>query len=779
MRKLNSEIVKSLQGQQTISSVGAVIKELLENAIDAIKERNSENSNRIIIQLKNYGLDSIMVSDDGTGIHKNSHNTLIKQNTTSKISSLEDLQSLNTFGFRGTALASICNVSGDFRIITRTDDNTTASELIYSRDLKLLDSKPVAREIGTTVVVSKLFDSLPVRRKVLEKNIKNEFQKALKLIQAYAIVSTNLKMSLTNEINGKRQTLFSTRGSSMQDNLVRVFGAQQVSKMDKILFQHSNYLNEFSISLEGFITKAKSQHGRSQNDRQFIFLNNRPVDLPKITKSIHELYKQYNMHQVPAYALNLQMDSNLIDINVSSDKRLVFIKDEDSIIDIIREKLEVLWKENENQFTIHESIQLTLTEQGYHSNIEDSSQSEISSLSDQLTTDTIQDSSSLSENKALSILDQNSIHSLKRKYISNSDSQERKRRTIEHCTECSSETGISEDNLMDDLSTITNTTTNYFQQIYDNDLVKKSSQSILEEYIHDSQKDEKPYLQKKYNNLLEKNNVFNKGKTHSSKYNKNFANRNQTFVLETDDTSFLNMYQNMIHNIQNRSIENSKTKIKENFESNIQDSLTPECEEELNRLVKKSHFEEMRIIGQFNKGFIITEHEKDLFIIDQHASDEKYNFELLQKITVINSQPLIAPKLLDVSTDEIKIVKENEDIFKKCGFGFNYSPEMDKLHLTRVPHSKNITLTEDDFQDLLSKIQQLTENQLKSIEIRSSIRPTKIRSMFASRACRSSVMIGSSLSHKEMKRVVSQLGQIEKPWNCPHGRPTLRHLSRI
>ncbi|EPB66719.1 MutL dimerization domain protein [Ancylostoma ceylanicum] len=145
------------------------------------------------------------------------------------------------------------------------------------------------------------------------------------------------------------------------------------------------------------------------------------------------------------------------------------------------------------------------------------------------------------------------------------------------------------------------------------------------------------------------------------------------------------------------------------------------AEEELDRILKKTDFAQMSVIGQFNKGFIITRLRDHLFLVDQHASDEKYNFE--------------SPKHLDLGAVQESVLKDNLDILEANGFGFEFQ--------------------EKDIEEILAVVSEFPGVMY---------RPAKLRRIFASRACRKSVMIGTALTTNQMQT------------NCPHGRPTLRHL---
>ncbi|KAF1924910.1 DNA mismatch repair protein MutL [Didymella exigua CBS 183.55] len=207
-------------------------------------------------------------------------------------------------------------------------------------------------------------------------------------------------------------------------------------------------------------------------------------------------------------------------------------------------------------------------------------------------------------------------------------------------------------------------------------------------------------------------------------------------------------------------------------------------EERLSLTVTKRDFNEMQIIGQFNLGFIIavrpptlTSPTSDLFIIDQHASDEKYNFERLSATTVLVSQRLVHPHPLELTAVEEEIILANEHSLTANGFvvELDTSYEERRAKLTSLPMSKEVTFTPTDLEELLALVM---DNPPSSSTSTSPYipRPSKVRKLLASRACRSSVMIGKTLQNAQMENIVRHMGSMDKPWSCPHGRPTMRHL---
>ncbi|KAK8925823.1 DNA mismatch repair protein PMS1 [Platanthera zijinensis] len=195
-------------------------------------------------------------------------------------------------------------------------------------------------------------------------------------------------------------------------------------------------------------------------------------------------------------------------------------------------------------------------------------------------------------------------------------------------------------------------------------------------------------------------------------------------------------------------------------------------------------------------------------MVDQHAADEKYNYERISKSTILRQQPLLnshlchsaslsescsiytfqinRPIRLELSPEEEEVASMNMDIIRKNGFLLMdniHAPPRERFLLKAVPFSKNITFGVEDLKELIST---LADNEDECYIISSykmdtadSICPSRVRAMFASRACRMSVMIGDPLSKFEMKKILENLVDLKSPWNCPHGRPTMRHLADL
>ena len=141
--------------------------------------------------------------------------------------------------------------------------------------------------------------------------------------------------------------------------------------------------------------------------------------------------------------------------------------------------------------------------------------------------------------------------------------------------------------------------------------------------------------------------------------------------------------------------------------------------------------------------------------------------------TRVHEQPLIYPQILEVTASQELTIIDNMSVFLKNGFHITVDPDAlpgQKLKLVAVPFSKKTQFSAEDIRELADNLTALGESQ------KETIRPKKIEAMFASRACRKSIMVGRALERSEQIRVVRHLATMDQPWNCPHGRPTLQHM---
>ncbi len=225
------------------------------------------------------------------------------------------------------------------------------------------------------------------------------------------------------------------------------------------------------------------------------------------------------------------------------------------------------------------------------------------------------------------------------------------------------------------------------------------------------------------------------------------------------------------------------------------------AEAALSRVLHQKEFTSMseRVVGQFNLGFIIAALGSDLFILDQHACDEKWRYERLVTAARVTAQPLIAPLPLELTAAEECVVRDHIDIFRANGFEFAFAEDApsgasssstgpragSRLSLTRVPLSRAAAFGESDVRELVSRIEEagLMPGVGEGVAVgEGAVRPRRAvflpraDDIMKSRACHDAARIGDALSRRKAADIVAHLAGMRQPWNCPHGRPTMRHL---
>ena len=303
IRTLPDQLISQIAAGEVIERPSAVVKELLENAIDA-------KSTAIDIRLEEGGTSRIVITDDGIGIVQKELMLALTRHATSKIYSLEDLESVMTMGFRGEALASIAAVA-KVSLTTRTANDDHA----YAIDNTSFEIKPSAGDFGTRIDVQDLFFNTPARRKFL-KSTSTEFGHCVEAIKRCALANPHIAFSIWH--NGK--PLHRWIGGSLDMRADEILGAEFHAA--KLPLQIGSEL----IQLDGFIGAPTASRARA--DQQYIFVNHRFVKDKLIHHAIRSAYQDV-LHgdRQPVLLLNLSIDPELVDVNVHPAKIEVRFRD--------------------------------------------------------------------------------------------------------------------------------------------------------------------------------------------------------------------------------------------------------------------------------------------------------------------------------------------------------------------------------------------------------------------------------------------------------------------
>ncbi|BGP25673.1 ATP-binding mismatch repair protein [Rhodotorula toruloides] len=318
------------------------------------------------VRFRDYGLEAFEVLDNGKGIVKDDWPSIALKHHTSKLASFDDLASVATLGFRGEALSSLCGVATMSMITSTSSNPPIGTSLTFTHAGECVAGGKVARERGTTVRVERLFDQLPVRRKDLVKNVKREFGKAIELINSYAIINTGVRFDVRNTAKGKTQTHLQTpTSSSIRSNYASIYAAKELASLtdldvtldvptDKTVLKRIEGAMEATtvIKVRGLISKPAAPHGRTTSNRQFFYINGRPFTPTKIVKAVNEVYKWYNANQFPVVVADFQLAPDAYDVNVSPDKRTIFLHSEMNLILALKEQLAKFFEPQHGTFAM-------------------------------------------------------------------------------------------------------------------------------------------------------------------------------------------------------------------------------------------------------------------------------------------------------------------------------------------------------------------------------------------------------------------------------------------
>ncbi|XP_050526436.1 mismatch repair endonuclease PMS2 isoform X2 [Daktulosphaira vitifoliae] len=770
---------------QVVLNLATAVKELIENSLDA-------KSLFVEIKLKEFGKDLIEVIDNGVGVHPDNFEGLGLKHHTSKIQDFSDLSSVETFGFRGEALSSLCALS-DVIVITKHSSQICGTKLVFDHQGLIKSQVPYPRQVGTTVTLLNLFSTLPVRHKEFQRNLKKEFGKMIQVITGYCLVATSVKILCSNQSKTLNNILLSTHGrSTVLENISCIFGSKQTSNLlviKKVIPEEIYVETQHFFEIDGYISNCDHSCGRSSKDRQFYFINSRPCEPLKIIKIVNEIYHQYNQNQYPFVYLNILIERAQVDVNVTPDKRQIFLTNEKYLLTILRASLNKLYESIPSTYKINTSLyESTSLKRIYNETSIENTKTKQPKLDSAFEIDNLERNNSQSskqmENEPKCILKKFKDFSTATKNISkqtqevSSSVSEIIDRKIFHSNICGSDTMnytntiISYNDKINESIDINNDHDNCITSFNLKNVTSDNSCDLFNIILSEELKTREKTLQTfdchiKHKNLKKKNECS--GNTVIASIHNNLPiNHNKS--IEIDESNFskhrrifaveinINNIKEYFTYFNNKKKKNQNIKTK--FFATIDPGKNQQAENELSREITKDMFKQMSIIGQFNLGFIITKLDGDLFIVDQHATDEKYNFEILQLNTKITSQKLFLPQQLDLTSINEMVLMENLNIFRMNGFDFDINENAEttkKIKLTTIPMSKNCQFGKEDVEELIFMLQDAPQTLC---------RPSRVRSMFASRACRKSVMIGSVLTAKDMRKIIDHMGVIEQPWFC-------------
>lgn len=317
---LDDNTISKISAGEIIENPASVVKELLENSIDA-------GAKNITVEVKNSPTDFIRITDDGCGFKADEIELAFMRHSTSKLSKIEDLEELTTLGFRGEALASISSIA-KIRLLTKNSEDLAGTSSKIENG-KIIEQSNVGMPNGSTFYVEDIFYNTPVRKKFLRAD-NVEFNLIFDVIQKIALGNHQVSISY---IRDGKTLLNSYKNSNYKNHILNVLGREIATNLIENSFSSENY------KIRAYFSNNKLF--RSSRNHQYIYINGRYVTNREISREIEKVYKSLiPLNRFPVFILFIDINSSLIDVNIHPKKHEVKLSNENNLIAILCEMVE-------------------------------------------------------------------------------------------------------------------------------------------------------------------------------------------------------------------------------------------------------------------------------------------------------------------------------------------------------------------------------------------------------------------------------------------------------
>lgn len=707
---LSAELSNKIAAGEVVERPSSVVKELVENSIDA-------GSTNIKILIKEFGIQQIRIIDNGSGITNDDLARAFLRHATSKISADYDLFHIETLGFRGEALASISSVS---KVTIKSCAGEAQGKMLVLEGGKVVSEEYYAPIKGTDLSVENLFYNTPARLKYL-RNPHTEQANITNIIHKFALSYPNVAFEL--HVDGK--ITFKTYGDGDVHKILSKIYNMGVAR-NMIEFSGSN--DDYKVF--GYISVPEET--RASKNYINIFINGRYIKNYGIQNAIIDAYGTLLMiNRYPLCVINIEMDPILLDVNVHPTKQEVRLSKEAELIRLIKE---VIAERLSNYTYIPQGMNNVLTKKekakiekinfldeldNKFGNEEDEG---ISSTEQRGVSDSVQDENSFfEESKGLGIKTEDDS--------SFSGNQEE---VASHV--------IQEDEFLFGGDLLTNSGEEKTPvQSKENTFNQRSKTQKIKSDLPDLSYSSHP---------RDNRNKF--GDKPTKKEIENFMN----FSKKEDNSSYDDRTEKVISNV-----------VKDDSHFNeIKDAKIVQDDD-----TKVRTLPDLKVLAQIFKTYILSEADNKLFLIDQHAAAERYNYEKLQREFIERKnykKQMLIPLMFDFSVDEAAEVRNNLEKFEELGIIFEEFG--DNSYVVREFPG---WIEEDEEQMIKIIVEKvLRNNNITFNELRNDA--------IAMASCKMSIKANQVLTDVEMKKVISDLYECNNPFTCPHGRPIITKMEK-
>ena len=690
---LSAELSNKIAAGEVVERPSSVVKELVENSIDA-------GSTNIKVIIKEFGIQQIRIIDNGSGISNDDLARAFLRHATSKISADYDLFHIETLGFRGEALASISSVS---KVTIKSCAGEAQGKMLVLEGGKVVSEEYYAPIKGTDLSVENLFYNTPARLKYL-RNPHTEQANITNIIHKFALSYPNVAFEL--HIDGK--ITFKTYGDGDVHKILSKIYNMGVAR-NMIEFSGSN--DDYKVF--GYISVPEET--RASKNYINIFINGRYIKNYGIQNAIIDAYGTLLMiNRYPLCVINIEMDPILLDVNVHPTKQEVRLSKEAELIRLIKE---VIAERLSNYTYIPQGMNNVLTKK-------EKAKIEKINFLDEL------------DNKFGDVEDKNIFSEEKKEpevdlevELSFPDTQEE---VASHV--------IQEDEFLFGGDLLTNSAEEKIPvQSKENTFNQRSKTQRIKSDLPDLSYSSHP---------RDNRNKF--GDKPTKKEIENFMN----FSKKEDNASYDDRTEEVVSNV---------VKDDSHFDE-IKDAKIVQDDD-----TKVRTLPDLKVLAQIFKTYILSEADNKLFLIDQHAAAERYNYEKLQREFIERKnykKQMLIPLMFDFSVEEAAEVRNNLEKFEELGIVFEEFG--DNSYVVREFPG---WIEEDEEQMIKIIVEKvLRNNNITFNELRNDA--------IAMASCKMSIKANQVLTDVEMNKVISDLYECKNPFTCPHGRPIITKMEK-
>ena len=749
MRKiavLDQNTIDKIAAGEVVERPSSVVKELVENAIDA-------GATAVTVEITDGGKKLIRITDNGAGIEADQIPLAFLRHATSKIEKVEDLEQIASLGFRGEALSSIAAVS-QVELITKTSSAVSGSRYIIEGGVEHSLEELGAPE-GTTFLVRNLFYNTPARSKFLKSDM-TEANYIHTLMEQLALSHPEISFKY---IQNRQVKLHSSGNYSVKDVIYSVYGRD----ITKALLD-AEFENDF-MKITGFVGKPEIARGNRSFENYYI--NGRYVKNNIITKAIENAYKGFLMqHKFPFVSLQMQMEGNDLDVNVHPAKREVrFAREQEvyeAVYDTVRRalmgkemipKVSVGRPEPETKETpvksvsVPEPFEKKRREQLYGHTEKEMQETGISGDRAYAGAGAFvpEKTKSWMERPAY----QSTVKEPSASYSASHTMETKKPQVF----------SASEENLF---------------------------QGTLREKLEEELKREaETKLPAEENNELKNTNYIESENKNSG--SERSGPEKERLLLEKTQTKSVDSVEKPMDaacddHSPEKTEQNPETVIREENGQELSSSDSEHNSREMTaqeprqlelfeeKLLAPESRERIRLVGQIFDTYWLAQFGDNFYIIDQHAAHEKVYYERLVKSfreKTVDSQYLNPPLIVTLNLQEENILKENQKYFSQFGFEIEEFGGKE-YRISAVPATLYGFSEEALFLEMLDQLSGSGEKDALDI----------FASRLATMACKAAVKGNHAMSAKEAEKLIDELLTLDNPYHCPHGRPTIISMTR-